>query len=549
MAAMAIFGFVTAATITFSRGWPALPAIHDEFSYLLAADTFVRGRLTNPTPPFAEHFETFHVLMQPSYASKYPPAQAAFLALGQGLTGEPIVGVWISIAVLATALTWMLLGWFRLKWALFGASLVVLMLAAGHGPGPGYWMSTYWGGGVTATGGALLYGSVRRLTLTPSPLNGVLFALGLAILALSRPFEGALVAIPALVVAGKWLLTDRETALGWRLGRVVAPFAAVAALTLGFMLTYNARVTGDALQMPYMEHERQYSNVPIWIFERKNNTHLVNHPTAEFTRYYENYQETSPWRSVRAFAKSELDRVVDIKRFLTPGLTLILLVAALTAGMGRSLLLPLTGSAIVLLGSLGTSWYFPHYIAPMIAPWTILLTAGAYGLWRLNKDRQRTGPVLVSVIFGAVAVSALLAPVRLITERNSEYSRWYMTRDSVERALEQKGGKHIVLVQYGPEHNFDEEWVYNGANIEEAPVIWARSLTPEKNARFMEYFGDRTVWEARVDVDSLKSFTLRGADRGYYQTVMRNARARRTTHAAAGAVDLRQPPQAAPNGH
>ena len=186
--------------------WPMpRPIIYDEFSYLLQADTFAHGRLTSPTHPLWQFFESTYILQQPTYASRFPPAQALALAAGQLLFGHPWFGVWLSVGLLAAALCWALQGWLPPGWALLGAFIGLDLCLFS------YWMNSYWGGAVAAIGGALLIGAWPRITRAKRWRYAWLFGIGAVIVILARPFEGSLLVVPALVALG---MADR-TARVW----------------------------------------------------------------------------------------------------------------------------------------------------------------------------------------------------------------------------------------------------------------------------------------------------------------------------------------------
>ena len=157
------------------------PAVHDEFSYLLEADTFAHGRLSNPTPPMWEHFETFHEIFQPTYCSKFFPGQGLFLALGQVVFGHPFWGVWLTSGLMCAAITWMLEGWFSPEWAFLGGALAVLRFGV-----LGYWADSYWGGNVPAIGGRSCWGRYHGSNPHCESV-AALMGIGLALMRIAGP--------------------------------------------------------------------------------------------------------------------------------------------------------------------------------------------------------------------------------------------------------------------------------------------------------------------------------------------------------------------------
>ena len=122
-----------------------LPFVPDDFSFLLAADTFAHGRLTNPTPAMWMHFESIHITMNPTYMSMYFPATGLVLAAGKVLFGHPWFGLLCITALMCAAICWMLQAWLPPQWALLGGILAILRIGLFS-----YWINTYDGGGSLA---------------------------------------------------------------------------------------------------------------------------------------------------------------------------------------------------------------------------------------------------------------------------------------------------------------------------------------------------------------------------------------------------------------
>jgi hypothetical protein len=471
------------------------PSWQDEFSFLLGADTFAHGRLTNPTHPMWIHFESFHILQQPTYMSMYPPGQGLILALGQ-LLGHPWFGQLLATALACAAICWMLQAWLPPGWALFGGLLAVLRIGV-----LSYWVNNYFCASLPAFAGVLVLGVVPRLKRRANLRDAVILAFGAALLANTRPYEGFVFCLPIAIALLVWLLRERRFSTGRLFKQVIVPVSfvlAAAALATSF---YFWRVTGEPFQMPYQVNRQTYAIAPYFIWQSPRPWPVYHHPIMQ--KFYVGFElnDFESGRSVLGFLRRTGHKIFVLWMFyLGPALTIPLFALPWTL-RDRKMRFPLALAAVFLAGLAIEVWTGSHYASPATGLLYLFLMQSMrhLRLWRWHA--KPLGAALVRAV-PITAVAMLLTRILAIAAGASIEPTWSQgnrPRVAVANTLAQMPGKNLVIVRYTPEHGTHFEWVYNAADIDGAKAVWARDMGPAANQELIDYFRDRKVWIVDAD--------------------------------------------------
>jgi hypothetical protein len=494
-ASIALCGILPVAIRLSLLGFYPVPesSIHDEFSHLLLADTLVHGRLTNPPHPMWRHFESIHIIQQPTYNSMYPPGQGAFLALGEWIFHEPWVGVAASVGLMFAAMCWMMQAWLPSRWALFGTLLAILAFGVST-----LWMNSYLGGAVSGIGGALVLGAVRRLRREGPHMvrQSILLGIGVVSLMNTRPFEGMVLTVAALVYLA--LGAPRRA---W--AQIVVPGGLILCAGLMFTGYYNWRVTGSPVRMPYEVNRDTYGwpenlgflPVKQVTFRHRVLRDMYRKETAHHTIY-------SSWKlfidslDVRAFENWSF--------FCGPVLTIPLLLLPKVFLDRRTR--PLMVILAVMLGlNLFQMVLYPYHLGPIVAALFAVIAQGSrhiYVLLSRAKPARGLAFALLLPLCVAAASTMKLAAADLgipLTYWEHGAEAHGDARANIQAWLSRRPGKQLVMVHYSSHHSPDQEWVYNGADIDHSKVVWAREMDAESDARLLSYFKDREVWLLNAD--------------------------------------------------
>ncbi len=485
------------------------PFIPDDFSFLLAANTFASGRLTNPTPAMWTHFETIHVAMKPTYMSMYFPAQGLVLAAGKVLAGHAWYGVLCMSALMCAGLVWMLQAWLPPTWALLGGVIAILRIGLFS-----YWTDTYSGGGsIAALGGALVLGGLPRFMKTARLRDSLPMGVGVVLLVTSRPYEGVLLCIPVAIVLARWILFGKNRPTAAVMIRSTALPLALIVAAGAWMGYYDYRAFGNPLTPPYSVDRATYAMAPYFVWQSARPEPAYRHAVMRKFYHQDELNDFNKIHSVSGFVPQNFLKAARGFLFYAGILLLLPLIMLRRVFLDRRIRFLLICCLVLAAGMLVEIFLIPHYMAPFTAAFYAI---GLQAMRHLRVWRPGDQPVGLFLARSTVALCIVLAGLRLYAEPlhfalavwpAAWASEWFgfgpsgLRRAAVEAEMEQQAGKQLLLVRYSPQHNPLVEWIYNTSDLDNSKVIWAWDMGTAENRELIDYYRDRHVWLVQPDTE------------------------------------------------
>jgi hypothetical protein len=147
-------------------------------------------------------------------------------------------------------------------------------------------------------------------------------------------------------------------------------------------------------------------------------------------------------------------------------------------------------------------WYV-HYGAPFTAVFFILLMYSLRAVRARIPTGNPAGNFAVLALFMVLTGSAIAVEgIHVLQHRTPDQILPVNGRRPAIEAnlLKNSPGRHVIFVRYTGTQTPHEEWIYNSADIDAAPVIWAQDMGSE-DVRLTRYYPDRSFWLFEPDIN------------------------------------------------
>lgn len=317
-------------------------------------------------------------------------------------------------------------------------------------------------------------------------------AFGAVQLSLNRPYEGAVFCLVTFALT-PWLA--RRNGLGSRdLLKVAAWAAPVLLLGVGVNCVYNKAVTGNALQIPYLLHSKQYDTATPFCFvpPRRPDPKYDNLRLAA-THGWNGFEGKS-YRDTCAprlwFAYTFVDTAVALFLLLCPVVPILLLLPlSWRAPASRALLIIV---AVAFISNGIEVWRNTHYLAVLFVAILVLCACILHD----SAEVRTLSPSAKRGLAASLAVLTLAFFIYSERERPPIEKRPFpLQRAAIVKQLSALPREQLVVVHYPDPYACNgEEWVYNGADPDHDKIVWAQDLGQAQDASLFSYYRGRQKW-------------------------------------------------------